>query len=154
MKRSAIRTRAALLTTAVVLVVLGLSTCSNPVGAFLNAKSWGLVGTYVNSAYNPVPPTATYGATLVLGADGTFRTSSSMGTFYGTYTIDSVTVEGAARTFQLQVNAGNPTPSLWRVLARVTDGKTWEAASNIYSNSPYPTAISTSDTTYGKLTVQ
>ena len=145
-KRTVINAMA--LAAAAAAVCLSVTACTNPVSDVLNSKGWGLVGTWGNPAYTAAPTIAHPGR-LVYNADGTMRMSDPGGSsaMTGTYTIGEVSVSGTARTYQVTVNMITPV----YLLCRITDGKTYESNNGGFS---YPTAIITTDPTYGILTAQ
>jgi hypothetical protein len=145
-KRTVIR--ALILAATASVVFLSATTCTNPVSDILNAKGWGLVGTWGNLAYGGAPTIARPGR-LTYNADGTLRMSDPGGgaASTGTYTIGNVSISGTVRTYQVMANLFGPV----YVLCRVTDGKTYESNNGGFS---YPTGINTTDPTYGILTAQ
>jgi hypothetical protein len=141
-------------------VLLGLTTCSNPVSEILNSRSLGMVGTWINTN----PALSMYGSLpapykIVVRNDGTFATSDSTGTMAsssGTYAISSVSLSGDTRTYTIDFYWTSASPIHAYALVRIVGVTTWE--SNTYSNpmTPgYPPAINPSDTmTYSKHTLQ
>lgn len=153
MKAAKTTLRAILLAAAAATVMVALAGCPNPVGDLLNAKSWGLLGTWVSSRTIEYSPGMFY--MLTVNADGTFRSEDQLGMSVsaGTYTVDSVTVSGSARTFQIHYVWGPlATQSHHYVLARVTDGTSY--ASNYTTMLPYPTLVDTGGPGYMTATLQ
>jgi hypothetical protein len=151
MKKNWTGLRTLLMGTAAAIVLIAATACTNPVSDVLGSKSWGLLGTWVNQSYGPYYPTVTQASSIYLGGDGTFKSTSTMGILVGTYSIDSVSISGTVRTYQITVVTGSPAPTTTWVLARVTNGTTYESVSSIYAK---PISISQADMTYGQLTLQ
>ena len=132
--------RAVLWVTVAAAALLALGSCPNPVADLLNSKSWGLLGTWVSSMTIEYSPGRFY--KLTVNADGTFRTENLNGSMSteGAYAIDSVAVSGNSRTYMIDYSWGPPaTVAHHYVLARVTDGITYESVYN--SVGPYPSSI-------------
>jgi hypothetical protein len=138
--------KVAILAVVAAAVLVAAAACANPVALALNSSSWGLVGTWGNPGYGAYAVSPTQCAVLELRADGTFKATST-GSIAGTYTIGTVTVTGNTRVYQIRFDI--PTPTTLYVLARITDGTTYESVSSMTFT--YPTSISAADGSYGKL---
>jgi hypothetical protein len=151
MKKRALKT--AILAMVAAAVVLAAAACANPVAAVLNASNWGLVGTWGNPAYTGIPSFTQCGF-LYVKADGKFRLTSPDGSTYttGTYVLGAVSLSGTTRTYQIQFTNDPPALGTTWVLAQVSNGTTYESVSSVLFT--YPTSISTSDGTYGILTLR
>ncbi len=122
------------------IALLALASCPNPVADMLKSEGWGLLGTWVSNRTADYSPGVFH--KLTVNANGTFRSENDTGSMSseGTYVVDSVTVSGNARTFMIDFTYGiPPTYSHNYVLARVTDGTTYENASTTFL--PYPSVI-------------
>jgi hypothetical protein len=151
MKAGKTKICALLMAAAVVAALLVLATCSNPVSDLLNAGGWGLLGTWVSSRTIEYAPGMFY--KLTVNADGTFRSEDQLGMSVntGTYTVDSVSVSGNSRTLQVHyVFAGGISHHF--VLARVTDGTTYESVYSV--TPPYPSMLLATDPNYLAATLQ
>ncbi len=135
---------------AALIALLALSTCTNPVSEALNSPSFGLVGTWVNAIVMASSPPGSC-AKLIVNVDGTFRSEDTGGIMVttGTYTVDSVSVSGNSRTFQVHYVWGI---SHSYILSRVTGGTLYESVTN--GAPPYPTSITPADPSYMKATLQ
>jgi hypothetical protein len=142
--------RRVLLVTAIAAALIALSTCTNPVGEALNSPSFGLVGTWVNAIPLATANPGSCGR-LIVNVDGTFRSEDSTGGMVttGTYTVDSVSVSGNSRTFQVHYVWGI---SHAYILSRVTGGTLYESVTN--GTLPYPTSITTGGPGYMKATLE
>jgi hypothetical protein len=139
MKAARTTLRAVLWVTVAAAALVALGSCPNPVADLLNSKSWGLLGTWVNSTHTADFNPGTF-YKLTVRSDGTFRSEDQAGgMFYeGTYTVDGVTVSGNIRTFRVHYDYAAGTADAY-VLCRVTDGTTYESA--FTGMLPYPTVI-------------
>jgi hypothetical protein len=149
--RSAFKT--ILLCGAAAIALVVATSCANPVADLLNAKSWGMLGTWGNSSY-VAGPSVTRAGFLYLNTDNTFRFTDPFGGAggAGTYVVDSVAVSGTTRTYQITFDQTTGAPTgVYYVLARVTDGDTYESVSGSFS---YPASITIGDPSYGILALQ
>jgi hypothetical protein len=148
--KAAKTTRRAILLAA---AVIGLSACTNPIFDLLGADNWGLVGTWVNSNYISYDgPGRCY--KLTVRNDGTFSSQDPLGTSggqydEGTYTVQSVSVSGNSRTFQVHYSWDGIEHNY--VLTRVTDGTSYES---VFGIGGYPATILITDSTFNQYTLQ
>lgn len=152
MKTAKTTLKALLLAAAAAAVMVALASCPNPVGDLLNAKSWGLLGTWVNPVYQSDGRPGQF-AKLVVNADGTFRSQDSdIATVKtGTYVVDSVSVSGNTRTLKVHYNYDAGAVDDF-VLIKVTDGANYES---VYSDFlPYPSMILITEPTYMEAELQ
>ncbi|OHD23363.1 MAG: hypothetical protein A2064_09030 [Spirochaetes bacterium GWB1_66_5] len=87
-----------------------------------------------------------------MNADGTFLSQDFGATINitGTYLMESVSVSGNVRTLKIHFTYSGSMNDY--VLAKVTDGNTYES---VYTTLlPYPTTISTGDLSYKEFTLQ
>jgi TRAP-type mannitol/chloroaromatic compound transport system substrate-binding protein len=138
--------KAAILAVIAAAVLIAAAACANPVATALNSRSWGLVGTWVNSSYGgfmnlPKCPKVT------IYSDGSFMAYDfgATATSTGTYTIDSVSASGNARTYQVHFSWAAGVNNSYSLL-RITGGTTFETESS--STLPYAPAIDPANISY------
>lgn len=131
--------------------MLMAAACTNPVLGVLTAmtsKSYGLTGRWMNSsAMNGYLPQAYW---LILNSDGTMQSRDGGGatTNNGTYTVNSVSVSGDSRSYQIAVSSAY----YYYCLVKVSGGTKLEIQT---SYSSYPPSINPADSAnYGVYTAQ